>query len=292
MGREIEILALPPPSADARLRHGPDPSHVGDLRLPPGAGLHAVALVIHGGYWRAAYDLAYMGHACAALTAAGLATWNVEYRRIGQAGSGCPGTFRDVARAADYLRDLAPRHNLDLARVVAVGHSAGGHLALWLAGRARIPADDPLYDPSPLPLHGVVALAGVADLRRAWELRLSDNIVETFLGGTPDTVAERYAVASPAALLPLGVPQILVHGTADESVPYAISRDYHAVALAGGDAATLVTLPSAGHFELVDPRMPEWVLVRQAVLSLASSTIDTVTDGTGAMMTGDTGAGL
>lgn len=227
-----------------------------------------MVIAIHGGYWRARVELDYFGHLCAALARAGVATWNVEYRRLGNAGGGWPGTFADVACAVDHLRALAPTHALDLARVVALGHSAGGHLALWAAARHRLPADHPLRGEEPLPLAGVVALAGVCDLRQAWELRLSDAVVRLFMGGTPDEVLERYAAGSPAELLPLGVPQVLFHGTADLDVPYVVSRDYQARATAAGDDATLLTLTGSGHFEMVDPETPEWRLVQDATLRL------------------------
>src|SRR5579875_2539599 len=136
-----DILFTPAPTADERIFYGDDDEvQFGDLRLPSGPGPHPVVMTIHGGFWRAAFDLQYMGLICNALRGAGIATWNVEYRRVGQPGGGWPGTFRDVARAADHLRALAPRYSLDLARVVALGHSAGGHLALWLAARPRIPS--------------------------------------------------------------------------------------------------------------------------------------------------------
>jgi acetyl esterase/lipase len=225
-------------------------------------------VVIHGGFWRNRYGLEYIGHVSAALTAPGAATWNVEYRRIGDPGGGWPGTFHDIGAAVDYVRELAPRYNLDLARVVAIGHSAGGHLACWAAGRHRIPAGDPLHSVSPLPLVGAVSLAGVLDLRRAWELRLSDTVVETFLGGSPEQVPERYRTGSPIELLPLGVRQALVHGTEDENVPFEIGERYHAAAVTHGDDAILVTLRGAGHFEVVDPRSAEWPRVLEAIMSL------------------------
>ena len=260
-----DILEIPAPPADARLAYGPDPLHFGDLRLPSGPGPHPVAVVIHGGFWRARYDLEHIGHLCAALTVAGLATWNVEYRRIGNSGGGYPGTFLDLGQAVDYLRELAPAHGLDLGRVVAVGHSAGGHLALWAAGRPRVPPGDLLWCTSPLPLRGAVALAGVVDLRRAWELRLSDNVVETFIGGPPDRYPERYRAGSPIELVPLGVPHALVHGTADENVPYEISERYQAAATAAGDDARLVALPEADHFVVIDPRAREWPEIEAAI---------------------------
>lgn len=267
MSRE-RILSAPPPRGGTRLPYGPDPLPYGDLRLPAGPGPHPVIVMLHGGFWRARFDLEYAGHPCAALTAAGAATWNVEYRRIGNPGGGWPGTLLDVALALDYLRELAPAYDLDLGRVVTMGHSAGGHLALWLAARGRIPAGATLHTPHPLPLRAAVALAGVADLRRAWELGLSKTVVQTFLGGTPDEVPERYAMASPAALLPLGVPQVLVHGTDDASVPFEIAERYYTAAVARGDEIQLVTLPGAGHFEVVDPDSREWPAVVGAVLAV------------------------
>jgi dipeptidyl aminopeptidase/acylaminoacyl peptidase len=211
--------------------------------------------MVHGGFWRSIYGLKYLGHICAALTSVGIATWNIEYRRLGNPGGGWPGTFDDVSNAADYVGAVARDFNLDLNRTIAIGHSAGGHLALWLATRKK-------------PLRGVVSLAGVVDLKRAWELRLSNTVVADLLGGSPDEVAERYQFASPIEHLPLGIPQKLFHGTADPSVPYEISERYVHAAQLTGDDAELITLENAGHFELVDHRTKEFALVRDAALSL------------------------
>jgi acetyl esterase/lipase len=265
MSRAQYLLTAKPPPADLRLAYGPDPLQFGELRLPAGAGPHPVAIVVHGGFWRAAYDLRHIGHLATALTAAGVATWTIEYRRIGNPGGGWPGTFSDLAAAADHLRHLAPAHALDLRRVTAVGHSAGGHLALWLAARARIPTGHALSTPDPLPLQRAVGLAAVSDLQMCWELHLSNGVVEAFLGGAPDAVPERYAVASPAALLPLGVPQVLIHGTEDDSVPFAMSAVYHDTAVALHDPVTLIPLPGLEHFAVVDPESAAWPVVRDAV---------------------------
>jgi len=240
----------------------------GDLRVPGGAGPHPALVVIHGGFWRARYDLLHIGHLCAALTTGGVATWSVEYRRLGNPGGGWPGTFQDVAMGAGHLRAIARQYDLDLARVAAIGHSAGGHLALWLAGCHRLKPRDPLFVADPLPLVGAISLAGVADLRRTWELGLSSNVVEEFLGGTPRQVPERYGSASPIELVPLGVPQALVHGTKDDTVPFEISTRYQAAALAAGDRVELVALPGTGHFEVIDPRSEEWPAVVAAVRSV------------------------
>ena len=237
-----------------RIPYGSDPFQFGHLRIPDGNGPHRVVLVVHGGFWRNKYDLQYIEPVCEALTTAGVATWSLEYRRIGDTGGGWPGTLDDVSSAAGHLRALAAQFNLDLSRVTALGHSAGGHLALWLGSRKKVT--------------GVVSLAGVTDLRRAWELKLSSTVVADFLGGSPAEVPERYDFASPIEQLPLGIPQRLFHGTKDESVPLEISERYVTAARERGDDAELITLENAGHFELVDPRTKEFALVRAAVLSM------------------------
>jgi len=251
----IEIPAAPP--ADHRLSYGPGEFNFGDLRLPRKNGPHPVAIVIHGGYWRSLYGLDYMSPACAALTENGVATWNIEYRRIGNPGGGLPGTLDDVANAMKYIVWLASEFNLDLERVIAIGHSAGGHLALWLGAQKKL-------------LCAVISLAGVSDLRRAWDLHLSNRVVDEFLGGSPDEFPDRYKFASPMELLPLGLPQKLFHGTDDTSVPYTMSLEYVRAAQRRGDHAELTTLENAGHFEVVDPRTPEFDLVRQTALSLVT----------------------
>jgi acetyl esterase/lipase len=252
-----EMPGFPPPPADHRISYGSGEFHFGELRLPKTRGPHPAAIVIHGGFWRAMYGLAHIGHACAALTDVGIATWNIEYRRLGHPGGGWPGTFEDVANSVDHLQSIGGQFNLDLSRVIAIGHSAGGHLALWLGTRTKS-------------LRAVISLAGVADLRRAWELRLSNTAVAEFLGGSPDEVPGRYEFASPIEQLPLGLPQRLFHGTADYSVPYEISERYVRAARARGDDAELIRLEGAGHFEVVDPRTKEFGLVRDTALSLVN----------------------
>src|SRR5215468_1564796 len=198
------ILTRPAPPADARVSYGSNEFEFGELRLPKGPGPHPVAVIIHGGCWMSEYGLSYMGHLSAALTEVGVATWSVEYRRVGNQGGGWPGTFEDVARAADHLRKIAKTYPLDLNRVVAVGHSAGGHLALWLAARKLLPKDSPAYSHDPLPLRGVVSLAGVTDLRRNGTA--CDANVTQLMGGAAKDKAAIYNQASPIELLPLGVP--------------------------------------------------------------------------------------
>jgi acetyl esterase/lipase len=260
-----DIGTRPAPVPGTRIAYGPEPLQFGDLRLPGGTGPFPLVVGIHGGYWRSRYGLEWFAHACAALAAVGYATWNIEYRRLGNDGGGWPGTLLDVRSAADFARTLAGSYPLDLDKVIAVGHSAGGHLAAWLASRHRIAPQIPLHTADPIRLRGMVAIAGVLDLRQAWELRLSGGVVNQLLGGTPEEHPDRYAAASPAALLPLGVRQILIHGTADTNVPYAVSKDYYARARALGDDVELMILEGAGHFEPVDPETLEWQSVVEAM---------------------------
>jgi acetyl esterase/lipase len=262
------MLYAPAPPADARIAYGPEAHQFGDLRLPPGPGPHPVVVMMHGGFWRAKYDLEHVGHLCEDLRKRGYATWSLEYRRVGHEGGGWPGTFLDVARGVDFLSTLAQSHPLSLSRVVFMGHSAGGHLALWLAARRHILPREPLYTGGAFMPRGVVVLAGVVDLKRAYELRLSDNIVEEFLGGTPDQVPEHYRLGSPAELLPLNVKRILIHGTEDAPVPASISSDYYARAKALGDPVELISLPGTGHFELINPLSREWPRIVEAIASL------------------------
>ncbi|MEX0673388.1 MAG: prolyl oligopeptidase family serine peptidase [Gaiellaceae bacterium] len=211
------------------VRYGEHPSQVVELFEPAGEPRGA-AVLIHGGFWRAAYDRHLMDALCRDLAARGWAAWNLEYRRLGDRG-GWPETFDDVEAG---IGAIGASNTL----LLAIGHSAGGHLALWAAARRLI-------------THAV-AQAGVVDLAEAARLGLSGGVVDELVP------PELYDRASPAAMLPLGVPQLLVHGEEDDAVPVAMSRDYRAAAVAAGDDVSLVTLPGVGHFEHLDPASEAW----------------------------------
>ncbi len=241
----------------------------GELYLPETQGAHAVVVLIHGGYWRAFYGLDLMYGLAEDLARRGIAAWNIEYRRVGNAGGGWPGTFLDVARATEHLRKLAAPYSLDLSRVVTVGHSAGGHLALWLAGRSRVDTQSPLgATEQALKLAGAISLAGVLDLHLAYDLHLSNDAVVELLGATPQQAPERYAAASPAALLPLGVPQVLIHGKTDLHVPVLVSQRYAAAARAAGDTLSYFEEEGVDHFAVIDAQTPVWELTVREVQRL------------------------
>jgi acetyl esterase/lipase len=231
--------------------------------MPAGAGLHPVALVIHGGCWRAYWQLDLMDTLCRDLVGRGIAAWNIEYRRLGQ-GGGWPMSLIDVAAATDILDLLSARHPIDLTRLFAIGHSAGGHLALWTAGRHRLRSGAPGSRQVVRP-QNVLVLAGISDLREGFRQGTCDHAVYELLGGPPDELADRYAHASPAELLPLGVPQILVHGSADVDVDPSITDVYAERARAAGDSVIEVRLDGFDHFDVIDPKSPIWQAALDAV---------------------------
>jgi acetyl esterase/lipase len=211
-------------------------------------------VVLHGGFWRARYGKWIMAGVCEDLVARGYAAWNLEYRRLGPlAHGGVPNTLDDVAAGTDFLATIADEHALDLSRVAVVGHSAGGHLALWLAGRA----DDADAAVAPVVF---IALAAVANLALAHELELGAGVVHQFTGGAPADKADNYALASPIERLPTGKRVVVIHGTEDETVPIVVARTYVAEARAAGDDVEFLEF-GCDHLTLMDPRAPEWQYV-------------------------------
>jgi len=262
-----DIERLPTKPADHRVAYGREPLQYGELRLPKGRGPHPVVVVVHGGCWFSQYTVSHIRSFAGALTEAGFATWAIEYRRVGDAGGGWPGTFQDVARGVDHLREMAREHRLDLGRVVFVGHSAGGQLALWLAGRPRLNKHSELYTPRPLRPRGAVSLAGINNLFDFGPR--CDEAVSKLLGGPVKAVPQRYYETSPSEFLPLGVPQWLIHGALDKIVPLEQSTRYRDAGVRRGDRVRLTVLNSAGHFDLIAPGSTAWPAVEEAVRTLA-----------------------
>jgi acetyl esterase/lipase len=272
----MDVLSAVPPAADHRIHYGSGEFQFGDLRLPVGAkGAVPLVVFVHGGWWKSAYDLTHAGHLCAALKAAGVATWSIEYRRVGSTGGGWPTTFQDVAAGYDYVATLAKSYPLNLDRVVAMGHSAGGHLAFWLAGRHHVPDTSPIHLPlSKVALHGVIALAGAVDLRFTCDLSghltfaHDKHEVYSLMGGAPAEFEDRYRAGNPGDLLPLGVQQVLIQGTEDDQIPPELPGRWAEMARKQGDAVSVTLIPSADHFDVIDPQSKAWATVQSAVLAM------------------------
>jgi acetyl esterase/lipase len=240
--------------------YGADRSQRADLHLPVGRGPHRPVVLIHGGSWNERYGRIVMRGLAGDLLRRGWAAWNIEYRRLG-GGGGWPTTFADVAAAIDRLAELdAP---LDLNGVVVLGHSAGGHLALWAAARERLPADAPgaIAGAPRVAIAGVIAQAGVCDLAGAYRL-WRGGAARALIGGSPEELPERYAIADPISLVPLRVPALLVHGTRDETVSVELSRSYARAARAAGGEVELVEIagPAGRHRAHIDPRSEAWAV--------------------------------
>ena len=261
-----DLAARPRPVADATIAYGDDAMQKVDVWLPSAKGPHRTVLMVHGGCWQTEIaDRRLMDWAAGDLRDAGYAVWNIDYRGVDRAGGGYPGTFADAAAATDALRSNAARFDLDLSTVVAVGHSAGGHLALWLAARARLPADSALRTPDPLPIAHVISLGGLPDLEdtaRSPENGCGTEVVAKLIGTTR---ADPYADTSVPRLLPLGLPQDLVNGRADRIIPFRMGESYVAAARAAGDRATLHAVADTGHVELVTPGTAAWAETKRLI---------------------------
>jgi dipeptidyl aminopeptidase/acylaminoacyl peptidase len=240
-----DLLSLPPEPADRRIAYGDDPNQFFDLWTPPEP--RAVAMIIHGGYWRTKYDLTHVSHMCSVLARNGIAVASLEYRRVGNSGGGWPGTYEDVRAGFAAVQ----KHFSGEKKFLVLGHSSGGHLALRLA------VDVPN-------ITGVIALAPVAVLQTAYDLKLSNGAVVDFLGGTPETVPQIYEDACPARH-PSSVQRILIHGPNDEDVPIALSKEFCELREHDTGAVWFMKLDDADHFDLIDPESRAWPMVHMNI---------------------------
>lgn len=262
-GTDLDELAKSP--AGEKHAYGSEPLQFGELTMPQGAGPFPVVINIHGGCWLAEYDLAHNRALASALAKEGFAVWNLEYRRVGNKGGGWPGTFLDVARGADYLRTLAKDRPLDLSNVTVMGHSAGGHFALWLAARHKLTEGSEVYVPDPMPVTGVVALAPAPMLDALQQKAVCGGVIEKLMGGTAEAQAKRYDLAMPSRMAPIGVRQIIVIGAEDNSWRWVGESYVEKARAAGDEQIEVVLVPGAGHLEVIDPAAEAWKSVVEGV---------------------------
>ena len=260
--RWSDLLDRPRPMADARVPYGTDALQFVDVWLPKAKGPHPVVLMVHGGCWQTDIaDASIMNYIADALRARGIAVWNIEYRGVDRPGGGFPGTFLDVASAADALRKSGQRFGLKTDKIVAIGHSAGGHLVLWLAARERILPRDVLYKAKPLSIATAISIGGLPDLEAA-QVPPGDTCdaepVRKLVGSQTPGRQNLYSDTSPAAMLPFSTPQILVNSSRDRIAPPSFADAYEAKAKASGTIIRRVVVPDEGHVELISPGTASW----------------------------------
>ena len=259
-----DYMSLSGPEPSAHLAYGSAPSQYAELFVPPGEGPFPIVMLIHGGCWVKEFQgIVQMRNLAGALLAHGIAVWNVEYRRIDEAGGGYPGTYQDAAAALDLLVANAAAHRLDTQRLVAMGHSAGGHLVQWLAGRGKLPPSSPLYVAHPFEVRQIIALGSIGDLRnRAANLKQVCGVDVEQLTGRPTAARpDAYADTSPAELVPNGSRTVLINGALDSVSPPQTAVDYAARVRKAGDKVETLVLPNASHFDEVSASSPAWALI-------------------------------
>ena len=267
-----DIPKLPSQAAVARIAYGSAPQQFAELRLPEGKGPFPVVVVFHGGCYGDYADVSYTAPMASALIKEGWATWNAEYRREQEPGGGWPGTFLDAGHAVDALQSAAGKYPLNLGKIVLIGHSAGGQLALWTAARKRVPRTSEVYMENPLPVRGAVSLAGIIDMRAFAEYGrqpCGERHIRV-VGGMPDRQPSRYAAVSPAELLPLGFPYSLIWGAEDSVVPERLFKDYEQRARDAHDAVEILSVPGQSHHDLCVPGGPAWAGIVAAIRRILS----------------------
>ena len=257
----IQELSSSQPTAE--LSYAGQPQQYGELWLPEGIGPFPVVVFVHGGCWLNAFDITHTHAASTALAQAGYAVWSLEYRRVGDPGGGWPGTFDDISLGVNHVLELTDRYPLDVGRVYLVGHSAGGHLALWAAGRAM-----PSGKKASLKVSGVITLAGITDLESYSTGPSScQRAAVRLMDGLPERWPDRYRQASPIHDLPLSVPATLIYGTSDSIVPMSQAEFYYQSAnqSAGTSNVKLMPIEGAGHFDLIHPGTDAWQHLLEAL---------------------------
>jgi len=264
-----DVLSAEITRTPERIQAGPDSLQFADLWLPDGEGPHPTVILIHGGCWLSTYPGVKLTNPIAdALSNNGFAVWNIEYRRVGHNGGGYPGTFLDVAGAADHLREISGDFDLDLENLIAVGHSAGGHLATWLAARRNIPTDSELYRSDPIQITRVISLAGINDLEYyAWygSAPCGEQTVEKLVSLEERGEDVAYTDTSPAQLLPLQAEHVEVAGSFDRPVPPFFGREFSLKAAESGGTSRFILQPNAGHYEMTAPWTDEWKQVMDII---------------------------
>ena len=266
-----DLTHRPRPKPDATIAYGSDHLQKVDLWLPAGVGPFPVVLMVHGGCWQTSVaDRSLMDWIAGDLRGHGIAVWNIDYRGVDRAGGGYPGTFLDAAAAADLLSTDAARYRLDLRRLIAVGHSAGGHLALWLAARGKLPSSSALYRAHPLPIRHVVSLGGLPDLEATAaspDNGCGTDVVARLTGSPSPARPDVFADTSVPRLLPIGAVQELVNGREDRIIPFRFATDYVAKAKAAGDRASVHSVAATGHVELITPDSAAWAQARRLIVA-------------------------
>lgn len=265
--RPADVNALPASTPALIQSYGADSLQFGELRLPSGSGPFPVAVVIHGGCWTKGYaTLRNTAALASALTERGIATWNIEYRQVGDPGGGWPGTFQDWGAGFDHLRELAKTQPIDTSRAFVLGHSAGAHASLFVAARPKLAASSPIRGGDPLPAAAAIAIDGPGDIVSivGRDARICGRpVIVPLMGGAPDSLPGRYRDASPFELLPIGVPQYLVASavlTVDEANQY---RDR---ATAVGDVLEILAPANGGHFDIIAPGSAVWPSVEAFIV--------------------------
>lgn len=259
-----DYLALHGPAPTVQLAYGAAPSQYAQLFRPSGAGPFPVVVLVHGGCWTVEFGgIAQMHNVAGALAAQGIAVWNVEYRRVDEPGGGYPGTYQDMHAALDSLRQHASQYQLDTSRIVAMGHSAGGQLVQWIAGREKLPKGSPLYREQYLPVKNILSLGGLADLRHEQALIKSscERDIAQLAGSASSDRPDIYSDTNAADLMPNGSRTVLATGELDTISPPRVAHDYAAKAKLAGDHAEVLILPGASHYDEIAATSNAWQLI-------------------------------